>query len=48
MDPLKSILVMTHNSNTVSKDMAKNAAAKKTALQIQDFIKDPKILEMFA
>lgn len=48
MDPLKSILVMTHNSNTVSKDIAKNAAAKKTALQIQDFIKDPKILEMFA
>ena len=48
MDPMTAILVMTHNSNTVSKDISRNAAAKPTALKLQDFIKDPEIYKMFA
>ncbi len=48
LDPMSTILVMTHNSNTVSKDMSRNSAARKTTLTIQDFIKDAIILEMFA
>jgi glycosyltransferase involved in cell wall biosynthesis len=48
MNPMQSILVMTHNDNTVSKDVSQNAAAKPTTLKLQDFIKQPEIYEMFA
>jgi glycosyltransferase involved in cell wall biosynthesis len=48
LEPRTAILVMVHNDNTVSKDISKNAAVKKTNLTIHDFIKDPIILEMFA
>ncbi len=48
LDPLKAILVMTHNDNTVSKDITHNAAAVKTRLTIEEFIKDKEILTMFA
>jgi glycosyltransferase involved in cell wall biosynthesis len=48
MDPMTSILVMTHNSNTVSKDMSRNAAAKPTKFTLDNFIKDPEIYRMFA
>jgi glycosyltransferase involved in cell wall biosynthesis len=48
MDPMTSILVMTHNDNTVSKDMSRNAAARTTTLKLQDFIKNDQIYQMFA
>jgi glycosyltransferase involved in cell wall biosynthesis len=48
MNPMTAILVMTHNNNTVSKDMSRNAAAKISNLQLEDFIKDPEIYRMFA
>lgn len=48
MDPMTSILVMAHNDNTVSKDIARNSAVRPTTLKIQDFIKDPILCQMFA
>jgi glycosyltransferase involved in cell wall biosynthesis len=42
MDPMKAILVICHEANTVNKnDMRRtNAAARKTNLNLSDFIKD--------
>lgn len=48
IDPMKSILVMTHTNNTVSKEVSRNSAARKTNFTIGDFIKEPRLLEMFA
>ncbi len=48
LDAKTAILVMVHNDNTVSKDITKNPAAKKTDLTINNFINDSEILEMFA
>ncbi len=41
LDPLKSILVMVHNTNTVSKDSIRigNPAAVKTHLSLKDWVK---------
>jgi glycosyltransferase involved in cell wall biosynthesis len=42
MDPMKAILVICHEANTVNKNDLRltNAAAKKTNLSLSDFIKD--------
>lgn len=48
LNPRTAILVMVHNDNTVSKDIVRNSAVKKTTLTIQDFIHDPKLIELFA
>jgi hypothetical protein len=41
LDPMKSILVMVHNANTVSKDSIRNGnpAAQKTTLSLKDWVK---------
>lgn len=50
MDPLKAILVICHETNTVNKNDIRrtgNPAAKKTTLTIADFIKDPDMIYRF-
>jgi glycosyltransferase involved in cell wall biosynthesis len=53
MDPFKTILVMSHNSNTFDKKQFlgednKNPFVKKTAMKLKDFIKDPTLRAFYA
>ncbi len=49
MDPMKAILVICHEANTVNKNDLRltNAAAKKTNLTLSDFIKDEEMQKRF-
>jgi hypothetical protein len=51
LDPAKTILVMSHSSNTYDKVQLRNnndPFLKKSTMKIRDFIKDKKLREFFA
>lgn len=49
MDPMKAILVMCHEANTVNKNDIRrtNPGAKPTSFTLEDFIKDPEMQKRF-
>jgi len=52
LDPMKTMLVMSHSENTFDKrkfrDQPDNPFVKKSDMKIRDFIKDPKMREFFS
>ena len=48
LDPFKSILVYSHDSNTFDKrQLLNNKGAKETSLELKNFIRDSKIRKLF-
>ena len=52
LDPMKTMLVMSHSENTFDKERfrndTKNPYVKKTSLQLSDFVKDPTLRAFYS